>query len=349
MDPSGDGPARHYQGAHASRDTRRTLLLCALAIVVLVGAVIVLKTRATPPVSAATAAVPSGPGSPPSVGAPSGPASPSPSTSRTSPTPSASPSGPTLPPPTTRPAVTGRKGVSVWTFDGVDKALADSGSRWYYTWSTGHSGISTPPGVDFVPMIWGPGSVTTSSLHQAESAGRELLGFNEPDLASQSNMSVSQALDLWPKLMATGLTLGSPAVASGGATPGGWLDQFMTGAAKRGYRVDFITLHWYGSDFDTTAAVSQLKSYIQAVYARYHKPIWLTEFALIDFSNGTSYPPPPRQAAFLSAATTMLDGLPYLTRYAWFALPASDSGPSTGLYRSGPEITKVGNAFKAAR
>jgi len=137
-------------------------------------------------------------------------------------------------------------------------------------------------------------------------------------------------------------------VAAGGATPGGWLDRFMSGAKSRGYRVDFIALHWYGGDFTTSAAVSQLKSYLQAVWNRYHKPIWLTEYALINFSNGTHYPSESEQAAFVTASTKMLDNLSFLQRYAWFALPAADDGPSTGLFTSGPKITDVGKAFEAA-
>ncbi len=238
--------------------------------------------------------------------------------------------------------------MSVWSFTGVNAALVDSGASWYYTWSTSHGGVTTPHGVDFVPMIWGHASVTSGNLSAAQSAGHELLGFNEPDMSGQANMTVAQALDDWPKLEATGLTLGSPAVAYGGDTPGGWLDQFMSGAASRGYRVDFITLHWYGSDFRTTNAVGQLKSYIQAVYNRYHKPIWLTEYALINFSGGGSYPTGAQQAAFVTASTKMLDSLPYLQRYAWFALPAKDSGPSTGLFTSGPVATDAGKAFEAA-
>jgi hypothetical protein len=249
---------------------------------------------------------------------------------------------------TAKPALSTRKGVSVWTFNGVDRALADSGAGWYYTWSTGHDGIAAPHGVQFVPQIWGGGSVTSGALAQAKAAGPYLLGFNEPDLAAQSNMTVQQALDLWPRLESAGRILGSPAVASGGATPGGWLDRFMSGARQRGYRVDFIALHWYGGDFTTSDAVGQLRSYLQAVYDRYHKPIWLTEFALINFSNGTHYPTEAAQAAFLTAAAKMLDGLPFLQRYAWFALPASDNGPSTGLFTSGPAATEVGRAFEAA-
>ena len=46
------------------------------------------------------------------------------------------------------------------------------------------------------------------------------------------------------------------------------------------WRVNFITLHWYGGDFRTAAAVREPKSYLQAVWQRYRKPIWLTEYAL---------------------------------------------------------------------
>jgi hypothetical protein len=85
------------------------------------------------------------------------------------------------------------------------------------------------------------------------------------------------------------------------------------------------------------------------VYKRYHKPIWLTEFALIDFSNGTRFPSQSQQAAFVTASTKMLAGLPYVQRYAWFGLPAKDDEPSTGLFKSGGVATAPGRAFQAAR
>jgi len=277
-----------------------------------------------------------------------------------SPSPSRPPTSAAPPPSTTKAAVvapstaaqtSARKGVGAWNFTGQDKALAESGASWYYTWGTDDKGISAS-GVGFVPMIWGSASVTSSALSQAKSVTscHCVLGFNEPDNGGQSNMTPSQALALWPQLMNTGLELGAPAVASGGATAGGWLDQFMTGAKQKGYRVDFIPLHWYGSDFTTTDAVSQLKSYIVDVYNRYHLPIWLTEFALISFANGgQQFPSESQQAAFLTAATSMLDSLPYVQRYAWFGLPAASPLPNTGLFQDGPVVTPVGTAFEAAR
>jgi len=68
-------------------------------------------------------------------------------------------------------------------------------------------------------MVWGAASVNPRALAQARLSGPVLLTFNEPDLVSQANVSVAQALSLWPELMATGLRLGSPAVATGTGGP----------------------------------------------------------------------------------------------------------------------------------
>ena len=252
--------------------------------------------------------------------------------------------------PRRRPAIAAansKKGVSAWTFGGVTKALAESGASWYYTWSSNHAGIGSPRGVTFVPMIWGAGSVNAATLSQAKRQGHILLGFNEPDMATQSNLTVARALRLWPQLMATGMRLGSPAVADDAATPGGWLDRFMRGAAARSYRVNFITVHWYGGDFATGPAVRQLQSYLAAIYVRYHLPIWLTEYALTNFGGSPRFPTWQQQAAFVTASTSMLQRLTYVQRYAWFALPSNPTDGSVGLFRSGPVVTRTGRAFEA--
>ncbi len=107
-------------------------------------------------------------------------------------------------------------------------------------------------------------------------------------------------------------------------------------------------MHWYGTDYATGPAVSQLESYLQAIYARYHLPIWLTEFALANFFGTPSFPTGPQQAAFLTAATSMLRTLPHVQRYAWFALPATPADGSTGLFGPGGAATEVGRAYEAA-
>jgi hypothetical protein len=241
-------------------------------------------------------------------------------------------------------AATARKGISVTDVSGASQALADVKAHWFYNWSATPGSVTQPSGVEFVPMIWGAGSVTDANLAQAAQHGTELLGFNEPDLAGQANMTVQQALDLWPRLQATGLRLGAPAVAYGGDTAGGWLDRFMSGAASRGYRVDFIPLHWYGGDF-SSAAAGELRGYLQNVYNRYHKPIWLTEYALTDYSTSTPrYPTGQQQVDFINSANTMLNGLSFVEKSAWFTLSAASS--PTGLY-NGTTANASGAAYRA--
>ncbi|QUQ63823.1 glycoside hydrolase family protein [Kutzneria sp. CA-103260] len=241
-------------------------------------------------------------------------------------------------------ATTPRKGVSTITFGGASQDIKDVGASWYYNWSSGTGSIAKPAGSEFVPMIWGAANVNAKDLAQAKQQGKVLLGFNEPDLAGQAQMPVSKALDLWPQLQGTGLRLGAPAVAGDGDQAGGWLDQFMSGAASRGYRVDFIPLHWYGSDF-SSKATGQLQSYLQAVYNRYHKPIWLTEYALINFSTGKEVcPSQQQQVDFVKASTAMLEHLSFLERYAWFTL--STDGHCSGLY-TGTTPNATGQAYRA--
>jgi hypothetical protein len=243
---------------------------------------------------------------------------------------------------------TPKKGVSVWDFNGLGPALTDVKASWYYNWASGKSS-GAPASAQFVPMIWGAKSVTATELNRARSSGATtLLGFNEPDFDSQANMTVEQALDLWPQLQATGLRLGSPAPAVNGAKAGDWLDRFITGARERGLRVDFIALHWYGSDF-SDAAVGHLRGYLQAVWDRYRLPIWLTEYALIKWSGGGAvYPTDAQQASFVTKSTAMMEGLSYVERYAWFALPTPRDRQGTGLYRDGATPTAAGLAYRAA-
>ncbi|MGI5347405.1 glycosyl hydrolase [Streptomyces sp. CA-250714] len=228
------------------------------------------------------------------------------------------------------PAPAHRKGVGLNPVDGAAQALKDSGASWYHNWTSSSDGITKPEGVEYVPTIWGPNSVNDAELNKAAKEGKSLLTFNEPDLPQQANMTPEQALDLWPRLEKTGLNLGAPAVAVDADKPGSWLDRFMKGAEKRGLRVDFIPVHWYGSDFGP-AATDQLADYLKRVHDRYKKPVWLTEYALIDFTERTPrYPNEQEQTAFIKSSTKMLEGLDFVKRYAWFAL-STETSP-TGLY-----------------
>ena len=276
------------------------------------------------------------------------PTSPAPARTSASPSPSPTPSKTTKKPVVVITAkASKKKGVGVWKFTGLKAALADVGAGWYYNWASNNDDVPGPSGVEFVPMVWGKQNVTDATLAQVKREGDELLGFNEPDMGGQANMSVEDALAAWPKLQATGMRLGSPSVAYGGDTAGGWLDRFMSGAKQKGYQVDFITLHWYGSDF-SDAAINQFLGYVDAVHKRYDKPIWVTEFGLMNFSGSPKYPSSSQLVTFIKGSTKGLQSRSYVERYAWFGLPAVGDSVDFGLYQDGDSPTAAGVAYKAA-
>ncbi|BBH63749.1 hypothetical protein ACTI_04340 [Actinoplanes sp. OR16] len=330
--------------AKATGAVAQKALIGALAVgAVAGGGAYAVSTRAPEPPPAAVAAVTS-----------SSPAAPS------SPYPSASPSESVKPSPSRsasrKPAVvtataaasSDKKGAAVWKFTGAKAAIKDVGASWYYDWAPNDDEVPGPAGVEFVPMIWGAANVTDATLKQAKAEGDDwLLGFNEPDLAEQSNMSVEAALDAWPSLEATGMKLVSPAVAFGGDTAGGWLDRFMAGAASRDLRVDAIALHWYGSDF-SKASVNQFLGYVDAVHERYGKPIWITEFGLINFGGSPKYPSDAQKVTFIKGATAGLEKRAFVQRYAWFGLPAVGDSVDFGLYKDGKTPTEAGKAYRSA-
>ncbi|MEV0901872.1 sigma-70 family RNA polymerase sigma factor [Actinoplanes sp. NPDC049802] len=297
------------------------------------------REPAKPPTPAAVVAAP-GVSTTPAAPAPSPSFSPSAAPTTKAPSPSRKV--------TAVPAVrSAKKGAAVWRFAGSKGALKDVGAGWYYDWGPNDDQVPGPAGVEFVPMIWGAANVTDATLRQAKSEGDVLLGFNEPDLAEQSNMTVEAALAAWPELEATGMRLVSPAVAFGGDKAGGWLDRFLTGAEAKGLRVDAIALHWYGSDF-SAASVNQFLGYVDAVHKRYGKPVWITEFGLINFGGSPRYPSDAQKVRFIRGATAGLEKRRYVERYAWFGLPAVGDSVDFGLYTDGDSPTAAGKAYRAA-
>lgn len=249
-----------------------------------------------------------------------------------------------------------KRGIGGNTFVNNDGAKIKAlGVSWEYNWS-----VTMPAdtgGTEFVPMIWGKGSATAERLATL-TAGREaglyqnLLGFNEPDHAKQANMTARQALDLWPKLESTGLRLGSPAVARPG---GDWLKDFMAGAEQRGYRVDFIVVHFY-QDWTNPRSIAAMKSRLTELWQAYHLPIWITEVGTLDIRTfGGKMKYRPTQAAaekYMRKLLPMLDNLSFVERYAWFKDGCYDpADPSkscnyTSLYDEKGTLRTMGEQYR---
>lgn len=223
-------------------------------------------------------------------------------------------------------AETSKKGIGFWNADGrfspFSPAVDELKCAWYYNWTPRPDARAEEIRAEFVPMVWSGRDVTEKTLRRLREQGAHtLLTFNEPDGKEQADMTVREAIALWPRLLATGLRLGSPAPATVAAHRD-WLGRFMAEADRRGYRVDFICLHWYG-DITAPDAVDQLRKFLTSQWERYRRPIWLTEFSGSD-GRWLKVKNPPvtaeKNAAFIRKAVPMLESLPFLERYAWFEL-----------------------------
>jgi len=232
--------------------------------------------------------------------------------------------------------------------------LAAVGASWTYDWSAESALRSSR--VEFVPMLWGAGSVTDATIDRLAAdrrAGRarHLLGFSEPDLGAQANMSPADAIRLWPRLEATGLRLGSPAVASVHTASQSdrtktWLEDFMGRAKAQGRRVDFIALHFYGDPTDP-ASVRWIERDIRRVHERWGLPIWVTETGALQTwkwqgARPHARPTPARMRAHLRRTKRMLDRLPYVERWAWFMDRCAGDCRASSLYDTRGARTALG-------
>lgn len=223
--------------------------------------------------------------------------------------------------------------------------LTELNAKWFYTWGTPLPSYP-PKNMEFVSMFWGTGNVTTANINlveqlKAQGTVKYVLGFNEPDQPGQSNMTVSQAVSLWPQLEAIGLPLGSPAV-SYPTVP--WFTQFMDSAAAKHLRVDFICVHMYiGLDDNNVVQV------LQNLYNQYHLPIWITEFATADWNAATptaNMYNPGEVLGFMQRLLPKLDSLSYVQRYSWFSGdPNSAALWPSALVDANGQLTALGSWY----
>lgn len=189
-------------------------------------------------------------------------------------------------------------------------------------------------------MMWGPLPVHTahwnSNADAAIAAGStHLLGFNEPDLAEQANLTPEQAAETWNEYMepyAGKAKLGSPAVCNGDGPVGlTWLSRFLETCSS--CTIDFVAIHWYGLASD--AGVGYFKEHVgKAVQAAQGRPVWITEFK----PDGS----PEEQASWMEQVLPWLDDQSQsgVERYAYFQVDSI-------LVNNGGSLTDLGTKYAA--
>jgi hypothetical protein len=205
-----------------------------------------------------------------------------------------------------------KKGVGLIDLHAGDRIKALN-VAWYYTWKL--QPIEGVAAEKFVPMIWGGRHLEEQlSVLKARGTVPVLLGFNEPDRVDQANMSVQKAILPWSQLVPLAGRLGSPAPA-GVLSP--WFDRFYRMTQEKGLKMDFMAVHVYGPP-DPKKFLAK----VDAMYEKYHLPIWITEFAVADWSAkgkpGSNRYSEEEVLAFMKSVLPELEKRQFVERYAWF-------------------------------
>lgn len=255
-----------------------------------------------------------------------------------------------------------KKGMSV-DCKNVDYALSNMGESWYYNWSTEPYAQYTSAS-EFVPMVWNGSQTSMDWLNTANAQGYDkVLGFNEPDLDTQANMEVEEAVSLWEQFTDSGLSLGAPVTAQW-ASSSTWLESFMEQA---GEQTDFIPMHLYMGYPDKTQVKAVLDE-IKNTYRKYRKPVWVTEIAFassdpnwtgLDAGNRT-YAEKTKEALemLINGVEGEFDGLEqlkYVERYAWFSFDTNHTqGGVSALYETNEggdlelgALTELGKLYRS--
>jgi len=232
----------------------------------------------------------------------------------------------------------GKLGIG-WDSNGDAGQWATGKVSWYYTWSPYRANVGT----EFVPMLWGAkqaGDFAKQANNGGFNGAHEILGFNEPEQGGQANLSPGDAANLWRQYMqpmaGKGFRLGAPAVSS---APQGkqWLQAFF--GACGGCQIDFVPIHWYGSD------AGEFERYVTDIHNSFGRNIWVTEWACVQFGNG---PNCEQQNVynFMGQTTLWLDQQPWVERFSWFGsrvqgIPDTDAI----LAPDGRSRTALGNQY----
>jgi Glycosyl hydrolase catalytic core len=246
---------------------------------------------------------------------------------------------------------TSRKGVAAWTVAGSNpNSIDELNIHWWYDWSPNQSkyGTGYTGGATYVPEFWDDTSTYLLPLSGVSAAASSpwVFTFNEPDVSSQSDMTVSQALSAWYTVEADSDSklIGAPDVAG---TSDGWLSSFMSSASSDGYTVKFLALHEYPNGYGTSLStqVSTFEDYITGVHNDYpNYPIVVNEFSLVNTNtyDGTGITP-AEQVAFIDQVVPWMESQSYIIGYSWFA--AYLGGYGSDLLNSDGSLSTIGTAY----
>ncbi|KAI5449363.1 hypothetical protein NCC49_004768 [Naganishia albida] len=232
--------------------------------------------------------------------------------------------------------------------DRLSKRLAGSVIGWTYDWNSVIVPGTPLDKLDFVPMAWGSGSADGFARDSAnfDALGvSHLLSFNEPDQQFDVGGSSLSAQDgakyhqmIFNSTLASKYRIGAPAVARGSKW---WLEGWIRECAG-GCAYDFVPLHFYGTNADDFIA------YIKDFIASFGRPVWVTEYACLDFGQSPTYfCTASEEEEFHRKASAYMYNEPLVERYAAFGTLKSWglAGYAGALMDSDGHINDLGRLY----
>lgn len=224
----------------------------------------------------------------------------------------------------------------------------------WYNWNqTRFEGTVFQADPFFIPMLYSDSPTRLVNLESdldGLNMPKHILGFNEPDLIGQAQMTVDEAIAAWPALEEAaakeGLKIGAPATIS---PNNAWFQEFMEKAMALGLKIDFIPVHIYQNPH-----VGTFLSKIDALYAAYGLPVWVTETAVADFTaeKGIGTAKSMRYTrsqvnAYMKALWVELQTRPWLERFCWKTRNVNDNQMwFSALFNDDGSLTGTGQAYR---
>jgi hypothetical protein len=248
-----------------------------------------------------------------------------------------------------------KKGVGV-TISPACADVAALRASWYLNWSfapDGTCGGAAEGG--FVPRISNEAAVQhlTEAIANAQPSGW-LIGFNEPNLVTQANISPERGAQLWKQIedaaIPAGIKLVSPAPNPDppGHTPGDpngytWLMKMVEAYQNQngGALPHFDAIGWHAYHSDPQV----IKSYLAARYEDFrglypNAKVWVLEY------NGCFVENNPE--GVVREVTSWLEQQPWIERYAWFSnrrSPSFQGDHPCLLIDDNNNLTQVGQIY----
>jgi len=206
-----------------------------------------------------------------------------------------------------------------------------------YTWSPLIPTAAKSLGFEPIPMLWGENQVSDFQRLVVKGYATTVLGFNEPEQASQSNISPARAAQLWRQyidpLKDQGYSLISPACSAATSSGKSWMQSFF--AACSGCHFDGVALHYYGT------SSQDFINHVTDFHLTFGLPVWPTEFGCQNL-NGGAQCTTSDASNFMTAVKNFMDGTSWIPHYFSFGMIKSTTPYVNQLIDANGQPTALG-------